>query len=68
MLFRSFECKLTQIYEYLFQFKELGHHIKYHASKLGGQLAEVGKNVLGAALDQGKNLLASAAQGKYFHL
>jgi len=44
------------------KFKELGHHIKYHATKLGGQLADVGKNVLGAALDQGKNLLASAAQ------
>lgn len=44
------------------KFKELGHHIKYHAKKLGGQLADVGKNVLSAALDQGKNLLASAAQ------
>jgi len=44
------------------KFKELGHHIKYHAQKLGSQLADVGKNVLSAALDQGKNLLASAAQ------
>jgi len=44
------------------KFKELGHHIKYHAKKLGGQLAGVGTNVLGAAIDQGKNLLASAAQ------
>jgi len=44
------------------KFKELGHHITYHAKKLGGQLADVGKNVLGAALDQGKNLLASGAQ------
>lgn len=44
------------------KFKEIGHHIKYHASKLGNSLKDVGTSVLSSALDQGKDLLASASQ------
>lgn len=47
---------------FLCKLKELGHHIKFHASKLGGKLKDVGSSVLSAAAEQGKNLLASGAQ------
>jgi len=44
--------------------QEVGHHVKYHATKLGNQLGKVGSSILGTVIDQGKNLLANGAQGK----
>lgn len=48
------------------QFKELGHHVTYHANKLGGNLKSVGTAILNSALEQGKNLLVNGAQGKHY--
>lgn len=48
----AFVCKM----------KELGHYIKEHAKRLGGKLAEVGKSVLSAGIEQGKNLLVNGGQ------
>lgn len=50
----------------LYQVKELGHHIKYHANTLGNKLYDVGKSVLADALDQGSDLLLGGAQGECF--
>eukprot|EP00178_Gracilaria_changii_P000412 TRINITY_DN10498_c0_g1_i1.p1 TRINITY_DN10498_c0_g1~~TRINITY_DN10498_c0_g1_i1.p1 ORF type:complete len:320 (-),score=72.53 TRINITY_DN10498_c0_g1_i1:173-1132(-) len=55
-----FVCDSTN--EFACTFKEMGHHIKFHATKLGTNLKDVGSNILAAALDQGKNLLATGSQ------
>jgi ElaB/YqjD/DUF883 family membrane-anchored ribosome-binding protein len=54
--------KCTSSNAFACKFQEIGHHIKYHASKLGNNLKDVGTAVLSSALDQGKDLLANGAQ------